>query len=150
MTIKPYTLNNYELTVPEKERGYYKSHQVELTQQKENLEEVEGIQLTVDLTDVNDKADVCERFYNKLGFAKRDGNPSWDGLGDYLWYFPESSGAFIEINPKAVHLRVVNLNHVWKISEKYYSILCEILITTTDNSRFDDGFRMIVEVNNFT
>jgi hypothetical protein len=36
----------------------------------------------------------------------------------------------------------------WKLSEKDYSILCEILIAATDNSRFDDGFRMIVEVNN--
>lgn len=150
MTIKPYILNNYELTVPEKERGYYKSHQVEPPQQKENLGVVEGIQLTVDLTDVKDKGEISERFYKKLGFAKSKGEPSWDALGDYLWYFPGSSGAFIEISPKVVHIRVINLNHVWKISEKDYDILCEILITTTDNSRFDDGFRMIVEVNNIT
>lgn len=148
MTIKPYIFNNYELTVPEKERGHYKSHQVEIPQQKENLEAVEGIKLTVDLTNVKDKEGICERFYNKLGFAKRDGDPSWDALGDYLWYFPESSGAFNEISARVVHIRVLNLNHIWKFSEKDYNILCEILMTSTDNSRFDDGFRMIIEVIN--
>ena len=148
MTVKPYIFNNYELTLPEKDRGYYGSNPTSPREQNTNLKEMDGIQLTVDLSNVKDKEDVCERFYNKLGFGKWEGKASWDALGDYLWFFPESSSAFMEIDPGVVHLRVVNINHVWKFSEKDYGTLCEILTTTTDNSRFDDGFRMIVEVNN--
>lgn len=104
--------------------------------------------MTVDLTDVKDKADACERFYKKLGFATHQGHANWDALGDYLWFFPESSALFNDLNPAVVHPRVRNLNHLWKSSVDDYSILCEILVTTTDNSRFSDGFRMIVEVIN--
>jgi hypothetical protein len=40
--------------------------------------------IIVDLTNAKDKADVCERFYKKLGFAKHQDPASWDALGDYL------------------------------------------------------------------
>ncbi len=148
MTVKPYVFNNYEQTLPLKERGYYKSDVIDQLVSKKVTEQIEGIQLTVDLSGVRDKEEVHDRFYSKMGFPNREDKSSWDALGDFLWFFPESSGAFLEINPKIVHIRVVNINHIWKFSEKDYSILCEILTTSTDNSRFDDGFRVIVEVLN--
>jgi hypothetical protein len=150
MTIKPYIFNNYEETLPKQVRGYYKSEPASQFQKVEGLEKLEGIQLTVDLTGVVDKADVIERFYTKLGFAPRSGSPSWDALGDFLWFFQESSSAFSSIDPSVVDLRVLNLNHVWTFSEADYVTLCEILVTTTDNSRFDDGFRLILEVINIS
>jgi len=150
MTIKPYILNNYEGKLPAQPRGYYRSYPTSTSVQNKAQEKINGVQITVDLSNVKDKNDVCERFYNKLGFdvnkQKLGGN--WDSLGDYLWFFPESSAVFTEIDPAVVNLKVLNINHLWKVSEKDYSILCEILTTTTDNSRFDNGFRMIVEATN--
>lgn len=148
MTVKPYVFNNYEKSLPaEKPRGQYTALPVNKAPANK-IQRSEGIMMTVDLTDVKDKADVCERFYKKLGFAKHQGPANWDALGDYLWFFPESSAVFNDLNPSVVQLRVKNLNHIWRFSVEDYSILCEILATTTDNSRFSDGFRMIVEVIN--
>lgn len=147
MTVKPYIFNNYEKALPEQPRGQYASQPVGKAPESK-LKKSNGILMTVDLTDVKDKADVCERFYKKLRFAKHQGPANWDALGDYLWFFPESSGVFNDLNPAVVQLCVKNLNHLWKFSVDDYSIVCEILAVTTDNSRFSDGFRMIVEVIN--
>jgi len=148
MTNKPYVFNNYEKTLPEQPRGHYRSQPVGETANNKQLKKSDGVMMTVDLTSVKDKAEVCERFYAKLGFFKGNGPASWDALGDYLWFFPESSGIFNDLNPAVVHLRIKNLSHLWQFSDRDYTILCEILAVVTDNSRFDDGFRMIVEVIN--
>lgn len=149
MTIKPYKFNNYENSLPKKERGYYDSHQVKPEINKlEGIEKRDGIQLSVDLTNVQSKEEVFDRIYPKLGFFYEPNMYSWDALGDYLWFFPESSELFNQISPGVINIRVVNINHMWKFSEKDYAIFCEILMTSTDNSRFDDGLRLIIEVVN--
>lgn len=148
MTIKPYIFNNYEKTLPELARGGYLSQPVNKTVNDMELEKRDGILMTIDLSGAKDKTEICKRFYAKLGFDRRKSPANWDALGDYLWFFPESSHLFDEINPAVVHIRIKNLNHLWQFSEKDYGILCEILTTSTDNSRFDDDFRIIVEVIN--
>lgn len=148
MTIKPYLFNNYEGLLPTKPREEYKSYPANTPVVKEGREKRDGILMTIDLTNVGSKAEVCERFCDKLGFGHKDKKANWDALGDSMWFFPESSGVFNNIDPDVVHIRVKNINHVLRYNEKDYGILCEILMTSTDNSRFDNGFRIIVEAIN--
>lgn len=148
--MKPYIFNNYEKTLPIKVRGYYTAFPANSDEVLVNheIESVDGIQLTIDLKGANSRKDVFERFYGKLGFPISDGSCSWDAFGDNLWFLKQTSAIFEQINPAVIHLKVLNINHLWTYSEPDYSILCEILLTSTDNSRFDDDFRLQVEVSN--
>lgn len=150
--MKPYIFNNYEKTLPQAPRGYYTAFPASQAthEGRRDVEKVNGIQLTVDLSGVISRRDVFERFYKKLGFSLDEKNYSWDAFGDNFWFLKRTSAIFEEINPAVIVLRVQNLNHLWVYSEQDYSILCEILLTSTDNTRFNDGFNFRIEVDNDT